>query len=38
MTFEGYCRQYGIVTPRRQRDIAEVEVGSYEELSTWESE
>ena len=38
MTFEGYCRQYGIVTPRRQRDIDEVEVCAYEELSTWASE
>lgn len=38
MTFEGYCRTYGILTPRRLDDIKAHEVCAYEEKSTWQSE
>jgi hypothetical protein len=38
MTFEGYCRTFGILTPRRIREIENNEVCAYEESSTWASE
>ena len=37
-SWEGYCRRYGIVSPKRQKIIEEFEVCSYEEKSTWVSE